>query len=138
MKKHYRFVRKSYAMQRMARAIERAIDAQTSKETDRAIRWVAAWGLLCGIQTPGVRLRDSEVELESMVHARQPSAQIEVPSVTAYTLTEEMVANTKRRAPNCQQARRKRWTSTIRRQKTKASLQTDWNEAFSCKQFFSA
>ncbi len=92
MKKHYRYVRKFYAMQRMARAIERAIASVSLKETDRAIRWVAAWGLLCGIQTPGVRLRDSDVALETLAASRQPSDQIDVPSVSAFTLTEEMVA----------------------------------------------
>ncbi|MEJ7807028.1 MAG: hypothetical protein WKG03_14035 [Telluria sp.] len=88
MKKRYRFVRKSYAMRRMAFAIQRAMDARSSAQCDTAIRWVAAWGLLCGIKTAGVRLRDSEVDLA----AHLPSDQIAVPSRTAFTLTEEMVA----------------------------------------------
>lgn len=92
MKKRYRYVRKSYAMRRMARAIERAMQAGSSKESERAIRWVAAWGLLCGIKTPGVRLRDSDVDLLSDARVRQPSDQIDVPSNSAFTLTEEMIA----------------------------------------------
>lgn len=62
MRSRYRFLRKSYAMDRMARAIERAIGGQTGKEQERAMRWAAAWGLLCGIKTASVRLRRSEVE----------------------------------------------------------------------------
>ena len=92
MKKRYRYVRKSYALRRMARAIERAMQAASSKDCERAIRWVAAWGLLCGIKTPGVRLRDSDVDLQSDARGRQPSDQIDVPSNSAFTLTEEMIA----------------------------------------------
>jgi hypothetical protein len=61
MKNRYPFLRKSYAMHRMAKAIERAIEGKTSGEKERAARWAAAWGLLCGIKTSGVRLRDSEL-----------------------------------------------------------------------------
>lgn len=53
--------RKSYAMQRMGRAIGRAMNATASEEQARAIRWAAAWGLLCGIRSPGVRLRNAEL-----------------------------------------------------------------------------
>ena len=60
MKSRYPFLQKSYAMHRMAKAIERAIAGQTTMEKERAARWAAAWGLLCGIKTSGVRLRDSE------------------------------------------------------------------------------
>jgi hypothetical protein len=49
--------RKSYGMRRMGQAIGRAIQAASSDEQARAIRWAAAWGLLCGIRSPGVRLR---------------------------------------------------------------------------------
>ncbi len=62
MKTRHRFLRKSYAMHRMALAIERAIVARTGKEKERAARWAAAWGLLCGINTRRVRLRPSEVK----------------------------------------------------------------------------
>lgn len=51
--------RKAYAMLRMAEAIDRAIDARTAAEKDRAARWAAAWGLIGGILTPGIRLRRS-------------------------------------------------------------------------------
>jgi len=46
----------------MALAIERAIEARTGKEKERAARWAAAWGLLCGIKTRRVRLRSSEIK----------------------------------------------------------------------------
>jgi hypothetical protein len=49
--------RKSYGMRRMGKAIGRAMLAPTSEEQARGIRWAAAWGLLCGIRSPGVRLR---------------------------------------------------------------------------------
>jgi hypothetical protein len=57
IKKLDRFFRKSYAMKRMASAIERAMALRASKKVKRATRWVAAWGLLCGIRTEGIRLR---------------------------------------------------------------------------------
>jgi hypothetical protein len=57
IKKLDRFFRKSYAMKRMVSAIERAISLRASKKEKRATRWVAAWGLLCGIRTDGIRLR---------------------------------------------------------------------------------
>ncbi len=41
----------------MGKAIGRAMAAATSEEQARGIRWAAAWGLLCGIRSPGVRLR---------------------------------------------------------------------------------
>lgn len=62
MKNLRRVTRKSYAMKRMARAIERAIHAQTPAEEKRSARWAAAWGLLCGIHTNTPRLRSSEVQ----------------------------------------------------------------------------
>lgn len=49
-------------MHRMAQAIERAVAARTDKEKERAARWVGAWGLLCGISTSKVRLRNSGIE----------------------------------------------------------------------------
>lgn len=45
----------------MGKAIGRAIQAGSSDEQARAIRWAGAWGLLCGIRSPGVRLRRSEL-----------------------------------------------------------------------------
>jgi hypothetical protein len=53
--------RKSYGMRRMGKAIGRAIQAPSSEQQARAIRWAAAWGLLCGIRSPGVRLRNAEL-----------------------------------------------------------------------------
>ena len=53
--------RKSYGMLRMSRAISRAIIAPTPQEQDKAIRWVAAWGLIGGIRSDTVRLRNPEL-----------------------------------------------------------------------------
>ena len=53
--------RKSYGRKRMALAIERAMTADSTAEQDKARRWAAAWGLLGGIRSPGVRLRRSSV-----------------------------------------------------------------------------
>ncbi len=79
MKNRYRFLRKSYAMHRMAQAIERAIEARTGKEKERAARWAAAWGLLCGIRTSRVRLRASDVKAQPDEPARRASEQITIP-----------------------------------------------------------
>jgi hypothetical protein len=62
MKKLDRYARKSYAMRRMTLAIERAIKRPTRGEKERAARWAAAWGLLCGIRTEGVKLKACDVE----------------------------------------------------------------------------
>lgn len=51
--------RKAYGKQRMLAAIERAIDAGTDAEKERAARWATAWGALSGIRAPGLRLRRS-------------------------------------------------------------------------------
>ncbi|WP_143167604.1 hypothetical protein [Massilia sp. CF038] len=59
MKAHTRKERKAYAMQRMAEAISRAIDADLPAEQDKAARWAAAWGMIGGIRSPGVRLKHS-------------------------------------------------------------------------------
>lgn len=45
----------------MTLAIERAIERPTVKEKERAARWAAAWGLLCGIQTLGVNLKACDI-----------------------------------------------------------------------------
>ena len=52
--------RKSYGMLRMSRAISRAMLAASPCDQERAIRWVAAWGLIGGIRSDKVRLRDAE------------------------------------------------------------------------------
>jgi hypothetical protein len=49
--------RKSYAMQRMAEAIGRAIRSESPQEQERARRWAAAWGVVSGIRSSGIRLR---------------------------------------------------------------------------------
>lgn len=59
MKHRFTSERKSYAMQRMVEAIGRAIHSETSSEKDKAARWAAAWGVISGIRTPGIRLRRS-------------------------------------------------------------------------------
>jgi len=56
-----RLIRKSYAMQRMGMALARAVSAGAANQKSTAARWAAAWGLLCGIHTPGVNLRRGEV-----------------------------------------------------------------------------
>jgi hypothetical protein len=82
MKTRYRFLRKSYAMHRMARAIERAIEARTGKEKERAAKWAAAWGLLCGINTRRVRLRSSEIKPHVDDDAWRSFTQIMLPPKT--------------------------------------------------------
>jgi hypothetical protein len=57
MKDQIRKERKRYAMLRMVRAIGRAIQAPEPIIKDRAARWAAAWGVISGIRTPGIRLR---------------------------------------------------------------------------------
>jgi hypothetical protein len=57
MKQRIRKERKTYAMLRMVEAIGRAIDSPTALEQERAARWAAAWGVVGGIRTRGVRLR---------------------------------------------------------------------------------
>jgi hypothetical protein len=61
MKMADRQQRKSYGMLRMSRAIRRAIGAANAHEQDRAMRWVAAWGLIGGIRSDTVRLRNPEL-----------------------------------------------------------------------------
>ena len=75
MKNSYQFVRKSYAMQRMAESIERAIQASTSAEKERAARWAAAWVLLCGIMTATVNVRRSDVNIHGQSKASRASDQ---------------------------------------------------------------
>ncbi|WP_147373996.1 hypothetical protein [Massilia cavernae] len=48
-------------MLRMSRAINRAMVAATPGEQERASRWVAAWGMIGGIRSGNVRLRDPEL-----------------------------------------------------------------------------
>ena len=41
--------RKFYPLQRMRRAVERAIEATTLAEKEQATRWAEAWGAFAGI-----------------------------------------------------------------------------------------
>ena len=59
MKRRIKLERKTYALLRMAVAIGRAMGANATADKDRAARWAAAWGLVGGIRSPGVRLRSS-------------------------------------------------------------------------------
>lgn len=59
MKYQARKERKSYAMLRMVQAIGRAIHSEHPADKDKAARWAAAWGVVSGIRTPGIRLRRS-------------------------------------------------------------------------------
>lgn len=57
MIKQQKLQKKSYALQRMALSIDRAIAAPSRKAKERAARWAAAWGMLGGIKTRKVRLK---------------------------------------------------------------------------------
>ena len=51
-------MKKLYAMQRMSAALNRASAARPfGPDTDRALRWAAAWGMSAGIRTPYTRVR---------------------------------------------------------------------------------
>lgn len=80
MSRTSRILKKSYAMQRMACAIDRAVRAAGAKEKERAARWVAAWGMLCGIRSESIRLRQSDV---ADPRVRLPSDQIDIPPALA-------------------------------------------------------
>ena len=98
MRSRYQFLQKSYAMHRMALAIERAIQGATSKEKERAARWAAAWGLLCGIKTPAVRLRRRDVGDELEERTRRSSVHIDSPGpqagLQAYCTERSSMSNT--------------------------------------------
>ena len=98
MRTRYLFLRKSYAMHRMALAIERAIQGATSKEKERAARWAAAWGLLCGIKTPAARLRRGDVGDDPEERTRRSSDHIHSPGpragLKAYWADRSSISNT--------------------------------------------
>ena len=75
MKYRRREDRKAYAMQRMVQALARAIKARTALEKARAARWVAAWGVISGIRSPGtgIRLRRSTL-FDKHPNRRKPSS----------------------------------------------------------------
>lgn len=83
MKNLRRVTRKSYAMKRMASAIDRAIHAPTSAEKERSARWAAAWGLLCGINTNSSRLRSSELQPAPQLRNRRASDRAPAPPAKA-------------------------------------------------------
>ena len=66
---------KSYAMLRMVEAIGRAIRSTSSADKDKAARWAAAWGVMSGIRSPGVRLRRDALSDDGR---RQPGARCKV------------------------------------------------------------
>ena len=72
MKRQIRMERKRYAMARMAEAIGRAIKSTAPADKDRAARWAAAWGLVSGIRTRGIRLRRDVLSDERRRQPRQP------------------------------------------------------------------
>ncbi len=61
-------------MRRMVEAIGRAIKSKSSAEQDTAARWAAAWGVVSGIRSPGIRLRRSVLsgghDIERRMRAR--------------------------------------------------------------------
>jgi len=60
--------RKRYAMWRMAEAIRRAIRSTKPADKIQAARWAAAWGVVSGIRSPGVRLRRTVLSGGSRSH----------------------------------------------------------------------
>ncbi|MES2015845.1 MAG: hypothetical protein V4484_05055 [Pseudomonadota bacterium] len=60
--------RKRYAMWRMAEALARAIRASRPADKIQAARWAAAWGVVSGIRSPGVRLRRTALSGGSRIH----------------------------------------------------------------------
>lgn len=58
----------------MTLAIERAIVGPTRKDEERAARWAAAWGLLCGIRTEGINLKSCDVKNPDHAAGETPDA----------------------------------------------------------------
>lgn len=65
--------RKSYALWRMVAAIGRAVQATAPADKTRAARWAAAWGVIGGIRTPGIRLRRNVLGGEPRQRRRGPA-----------------------------------------------------------------
>ncbi len=57
-------------MIRMAEAIGRAIASTSPLEKDRAARWAAAWGVVGGIRSRGIRLRRDVLSGERRIQSR--------------------------------------------------------------------
>jgi hypothetical protein len=51
----------SYAMRRLALALQRTIAAPSFEEKERAVLWAAAWGLRSGVLTGHAHLRPNHV-----------------------------------------------------------------------------
>ncbi len=68
MNQRIRKEKKRYALLRMNEAIGRAMASGSDAEKDRAARWAAAWGVINGIRSPGVRLRRSVLVDKRRVH----------------------------------------------------------------------
>lgn len=73
MKQRINKERKSYAMLRMVEAIGRAIKSSAPADKDRAARWAAAWGVISGIRSPGIRLRRDVLCDERRRQPRRPA-----------------------------------------------------------------
>jgi len=73
MRQRIRKEQKSYALLRMVQAIGRAIKSPTAVEKDKAARWAAAWGVIGGIHTRGVRLRRDVLGDERRRQPRRPA-----------------------------------------------------------------
>ncbi|MES3024883.1 MAG: hypothetical protein V4857_25205 [Pseudomonadota bacterium] len=78
MKVRYPFEKKSYAMRRMAHAIERAISAKSPEQQERAARWAAAWGSHCGISAKPVK-QEQTYDIELATLELNPEVQFEAP-----------------------------------------------------------
>lgn len=70
-------VKKLYAMQRMSAALRRAAAARPfGPETDRALRWAAAWGMSAGIRAPHTRVRLRRDTLVGVSAIQQPAPRL--------------------------------------------------------------
>ncbi|WP_219933206.1 hypothetical protein [Massilia glaciei] len=76
MRLRYPFEKKSYAMRRMAKAIERAISEEAPERKERAARWAAAWGLHCGIAAKPVQYQET-YDIEFVALQPAPAAPAE-------------------------------------------------------------
>lgn len=68
-------MKKLYAMERMSAALNRAAAARPfGPDTDRALRWAAAWGMSAGIRSRYTRLRLRRDTLLGVCPELHPSA----------------------------------------------------------------
>lgn len=80
MNSNVRLKKKSYALRRMGVAIERAMHAGNERDKARAAKWAAAWGMLCGIKSAGMKLRRSDAVGAGTRVARGPADDIVIPA----------------------------------------------------------